>query len=207
MDWELVVSDASDDSVSSVVLPSRIWNRVRLIPEKPRLGCTKGYNVAFRQASGEWVMWINDDCEVDPGYAETAIEFMRSHPEIGLGAFYYSDPNHIGWKVNTCMFGMLYANFGILSRKLGDKVGWFDEDLTMYGNDNSLTYRILMAGKGVAAIPNARIIHHSTKDAHRIENNNYGYRQQQGDLLRAKYTPHSAAMRAVYHRTAVGALA
>jgi GT2 family glycosyltransferase len=197
--WELIVSDASDEPIETVP-------NVQIIPERPRLGCTRGYNVAFRQASGKYVLWLNDDCEVMPGYATAAIAFMESHPEIGLGALYYADEGtRESWHVNTCMFGMLYANFGILSRELGDQVGWFDDELTMYGNDNSLAYRVLLAGKGIAPIPEARILHHSTRDQHRIENNDYAYRHQQADLLRAKYGPRLAEMREVYERTLVPA--
>lgn len=194
LDWELIIADASDDPVVSKS------KNVIVIPERPRLGCTAGYNVAFRRARGKWVMWLNDDCEVTPGYADLAIRFMENHATIGLGAFYYSDPNHSGFQVNKCCYGMLYANFGILLRTLGVEIGWFDEDLKMYGNDNSLAYRVLLAGKGIAAIPDAKVIHHSTPDRHRIENNDMTFRVAQAELLKAKYGPHLARMRQVYDR-------
>jgi GT2 family glycosyltransferase len=202
MDYEIVVSDASDVPLETQeVATDATWPKIRILPERPRLGCTKGYNRAFSAAGGRWVIWLNDDCEVMPGYAETAINFMQSHPEIGLGALYYADAGTgEGFHINRCMFGMIYANFGIISRKFGNAIGWFDEDIVMYGNDNSLAYRVLMAGAGIAAIPDARIFHHSTRDAHRIENNNEAFRHQQADLLRAKYEPHLAQMREVYER-------
>lgn len=206
MKWELVVSDASDTPIQNEpVATDETWPKIRVIPERPRLGCTVGYNRAFRKARGRFVIWLNDDCEVMPGYATAAIDFMEAHPEIGLGALYYADPNHQGFRVNTCMFGMIYANFGILRRQLGNQVGWFDESVEMYGNDNSLAWRVLMAGKGIAAIPDARILHHSTNDAHRVENNNYAFRHTQAELLRVKYEPHLAEMRATYERTLVAA--
>lgn len=196
MPWELVVSDASDEPFN----PDYFTGNVVIIPEKPRRGCTIGYNTAFNYALGKWCLWLNDDCEVTAGYAEKAIEFMEAHPEIGLGALYYSDPNHSGWKVNKCSFGMDYANFGIIRRSFGDKVGWFDEDFTMYGNDNSLAYRVLIHGKGIAAIPNAFIVHHSKQDKEREENNDLGFRIAQADLLKAKYAVFLPYMRAVYER-------
>lgn len=202
MEWEIVVSDASDTSIENQpVATSETWPKIHVIPERPPKGCTQGYNIAFRKARGDFVLWLNDDCEVMPGYAEAAIGFMESHPEIGLGALYYADAGtRETFHVNTCGFKMLYANFGILRRNLGQRVGWFDEDLTMYGNDNSLTYRVLMAGKGVAGIPEARIFHHSTRDQHRIENNDYDFRHQQADLLKAKYQSHLPQMRETYER-------
>lgn len=202
MSWELVASDASDNPIENEpVATDETWPKIRIIPERPRVNCTYGYNRAFREARGTWVLWVNDDVEVLPGYAENAIRFMESHPEIGLGALYYADAGtRETFHVNTCGLGMLYANFGILRRSLGNQVGWMDADFTMYGNDNSLTYRVLMAGKGVAGIPEARLFHHSTRDQHRVENNDDGYRQAQADLLKAKYQPHLAEMRAAYER-------
>jgi GT2 family glycosyltransferase len=191
MPWELVVSDASDTPMDE----SSLSSNVRIIREVPRLGCTRGYNVAFKQTQGEWVIWLNDDCEVLPGYAEIAIRFMETHPHIGLGALYYDDP-HNGFHVNTCGYQMLYANFGILSRELGNHVGWFDEDLVMYGCDNSLAYRVLLAGKGIAAISGAHIHHHASDDAERLANQNG--RDREAWLLRTKYGPYLDEMRATY---------
>lgn len=162
VDWELVVSDASD-----VTMTSDNPNVV-ILPERPRLGCTKGYNNAFRAARGTWVIWLNDDAEVLPGYDEAAIAFMKDHPEIGLGALHYSEDNG-PFHVNSS-WGVTYANFGILRTRVGADVGFFDEDIEMYGCDNSLTFRILLAGLGVADIPAAKLIHHSEKDHQRVAN-------------------------------------
>lgn len=189
--WELIVGDASDDPITES------YPHVIMLPENPRLGCTKGYNRAFKETRGKWVIWLNDDAEVQPGYAEAAIRFMETHPQIGLGALYYSDTlTREGYHVNTCCYGMVYANFGILSRELGEQVGWFDEILPMYGNDNSLAFRVLLAGKGIAGIPDARIIHHSEDDLCRRQNNNN--REQDSYTLKNKYGPHLKQMREVY---------
>lgn len=200
--YEIIVSDASDTPIENEpVATDQTWPRIKIIPERPRVSCTYGYNRAFHAARGTWVIWVNDDCETMPGYAEQAIRFMEQHPEIGIGALYYADAGtREGFHVNKCAFGMLYANFGILRRELGEQVGYFDSDLTMYGNDNSLTYRVLMAGKGVAGIADSKLFHHSTRDAHRIENNDEAYRHQQADLLRAKYGPFLSQMRETYEK-------
>lgn len=191
--FELIASDASDTPIDQSGFP----DNVIIIPERPRKGCTAGYNVAFRSAIGKWVLWLNDDCEVLPGFASTAIDYMQRNEFVGLGAFAYSDPNHVGFKINQCFFGMDYANFGIISRELGNEVGWFDEEIVMYGNDNSLAYRVLMHGKCIGRILDARVAHHSEKDSHRIENNDHAFRTAQGNRLRAKYEPYLERMRAV----------
>lgn len=193
MSWELVVSDASDEPID-LALPSAVV----VLPERPRQGCTRGYNRAFRHARGPWVIWLNDDCEVLPGYAENAIRFMEVNPRIGLGALPYSNKGGPFLTNSNSFDGMLYANFGIIRRELGEQIGWFDEIVEHYGCDNSIGFRVLLAGLGIAEIPNARVIHYEHDDIHRHEN----LRNQMADAnrLRAKYETLLPQMREVYER-------
>jgi len=189
-EWEMIVADASE-------IPLECHDpRVQLIREKPRLGCAKGFNAAFRAARGEWVIWLNDDAEVLPDYDINAIRFMESHPKIGLGALHYREGAR-GFHVNA-YFKMIYANFGIIRRELGDKIGWFDEQFPMYGSDNALAFRVLIAGKGIAEIPNARLIHYSIDDHHREKNNHFRDRVKDCERLASKYGPYLVKMNIVY---------
>lgn len=195
MKWELVVSDASDMPIQNEpVATDETWPKIRVIPERPRLGYSRGFNQAFRQARGKWVIFLNDDAEVTAGYAEAAIRFMESHPKIGLGALYYS--NRGGPFMVNQHEGMIYANFGIMRRTFGNKIGWLDEDLVMYGSDNALAFKVLLAGLGVAGIPDSRIIHHECHDEQRMQNQHGRYAE--ADKLAAKYGPKLSEMRAVY---------
>lgn len=192
--WELVVADASDAPITDVP------PNVVLIPERPPLGHVKGYNTAFRKARGEWCLWLNDDAEVCPGYDTEAIRFMEAWPNIGLGALHYSEPsNAIPFHVNSA-FGCLYANFGIFQRSFGEFLGFFDEDLYMYGADNAFAIATLMHGRGIMDIPNARIIHHAVKDA--IRQDNQQYKAKDNRVLTQKYMPHRAKWLATYRKHA-----
>ncbi len=188
--WELIVSDASEKPALEV-MPLNI----KVLLERPRKGFTKGYNHALTHCQGRWVIWLNDDAEVLPGYAEKAIEFMECHPKIGLGALSWADNGGSSFKVSM-HWGMPYANFGIISRDLGNQVGWFDEDFEMYGSDNSLTFRVLMAGKGVMGVPGQFIRHHRIQDAHRIANQKN--RIIEAQRLADKYTRYQAGIVANY---------
>lgn len=179
VDWELVIADASESPFRSD------WVNVRVLHEKPRQGHCRGYNSAFREAQGEWLLFLNDDAEVCANYDTEAISFMQHHPRIGLGALHYSE-NGGPFHANSA-WGCTYANFGIFRKSLGEQVGFFDEELTMYGGDNSLAIRILLAGKGIADIPKAHILHHSTEDP--IRENNQQYRRKDNRVLSAKYMP------------------
>lgn len=198
VDWELIVADASDIPIEDQpVATEEAWRRIVVLPERPRLGCTKGYNRAFRETRGKWVIWLNDDTTVTPGYAENAIGFMKKHLEIGLGALRYDEPGCL--PQTNIAWDLPYANFGILRRVMGNRVDWFDEDFPMYGNDNSLTFRVLLAGYGIAEVPDVVIHHHPAEDDERKEN--FRYRRTATDILTRKYEQHLPAMREVYERT------
>lgn len=190
--WELIVSDASDEPY-----PDKYPSNVIIIPERPRLGCVKGYNRAFARARGKWVIWLNDDAEVMPGYAQASIEYMEAHPEIGLGALYYCE-NSLPYLINEYK-EMIYPNFGIISKEFGDKISWMDEILTMYGNDNSIAFRTLLAGKGIGSIPGARIWHHVILDRWKMENQQN--RSPDARALCDKYMPFLGQMKHVYDLT------
>ncbi len=200
--WELIIADASNNpSYALHFIPSKPEQLLRIhsIWEVPRLGHVKGYNQAFKQSQGEYVVWLNDDAEVLPGYDTRGIAFLESHPELGLGAYYYREvgATHSYFHVNAC-FNMIFANFGILRRDFGDSINWFDESFYMYGGDNSITFRTLLAGRGVAQVPGASIIHHSEKDDVRISNEEH--RRSDGGILSAKYSSLRREMQLEYNR-------
>ncbi len=189
--FEMLVGDASDLPYCGSYPYS-----VRIIRESPRLGHTRGYDRLFGMAQGEWLLWLNDDAEVTEGYAENAIRFMESHPNIGLGALVYSE-NGGPFHVNSA-WGTVYANFGIFRKDLGEQVHYFDQELEMYGADNSLAFRILLAGKGVASIPDAKILHHPVEDAMRYENQKN--RTHDNGVLTNKYMPYRRYWLATYEK-------
>lgn len=163
--YELIVADAGSRPIELVPLHPP---QIKLMREWPREGHAKGYNKAFRTAKGKYVCWLNDDARCTPNWARNAVAFMEHYTWCGLGAFYYSEhgsPYHVNDYQD-----MIYANFGILSREFGNEIGWFDECVRMYGADNSITFKTILAGRGVCGMPDARLIHLPFVDQQRIEN-------------------------------------
>jgi GT2 family glycosyltransferase len=166
--YELILLDAGINPVelSSIANPG---DPVIVIREPKKLGYAKAYNNGFKAAKGKYCVFLNDDCTVTPSWAIEAVRFMDKTPWCGLGAIYFSnygdDPFHISeW------LGLPYANFGIISKELGDKIGWFDECCYTYGADNSLTFKVLLDGKGIAGIPYSKIVHSPINDNNKIVN-------------------------------------
>jgi glycosyltransferase involved in cell wall biosynthesis len=47
-------------------------------------GMSDGINKGFRQASGDWLMWLNCDDYLLPGALEKVAEYIRDHPEADV---------------------------------------------------------------------------------------------------------------------------
>lgn len=161
--YEVIVADASQDPLTPYA------DHISVITERPRIGHAAAYNRAFGYARGKWVVWLNDDVQVLPNWDTAAVGFMEGHPWCGLGALYYSE-NGMPFKISNWL-GMIYANFGILERSFGDSIGWFDSPLVYcYGADNSIAWKTLLAGKGIAGIPGSRVIHSPVTDSAKERN-------------------------------------
>lgn len=187
LEWELIIADASNE-------PMIIKHeRITVLPEKPRLGHAAGYNRAFKQAKGEYVCWLNDDVVVNKGWDIHAINFMEANPWCGLGAIYYSEQgccyhiNHYPYQE------MPYANFGIIKRTLGDQLGWFDEFCRMYGADNSLAFKTILAGYGVAGCIGSKVNHLAVMDD--IKRKNIEGQPEDARNLMMHYRPYIDKMR------------
>ncbi len=80
-DSEVVVADngSSDESVEVL---TQEFPSVHIIPLDQNYGFAEGYNRAIAQTDSEYVVLLNSDVEVTPGWLETLIEYMESHPQI-----------------------------------------------------------------------------------------------------------------------------
>ncbi|XCF05563.1 glycosyltransferase family 2 protein [Tamlana crocina] len=175
IDAEIIVVDnhSEDDSCDMV---KTLFPNVKLIANTENMGFSKGNNVGVAQAQGEYLCILNPDTVVAEDTFERLLEFAETKTQLGAigcklingaGLFlpeskrnipyikasvkkmlgnpseYYAthlEANAIG-KVD-----ILVGAFMFLKRQVYNKVGGFDEDYFMYGEDIDLSYRILKAG-------------------------------------------------------------
>ena len=196
MPTELVVGDATQEDRYAPSFQDTWWNDgqapavdVKVIHESPPLGMLRGYNQCFRACRGEWVVWVNEDCELLPGWQQAALDYMTAHPEVGLGAIYFKDKSEDGtyednFRVYEYPRFVPHANFGFLRREFGNSLGWFDERLGWgYGSDSAFGLQVIEAGKAVARIPGCKCIHHRAWDGE-MSANHQAYRA--ADLAKFK---------------------
>ncbi|HJN75067.1 MAG TPA: glycosyltransferase family 2 protein [Myxococcota bacterium] len=141
----------------------------------------KASNAGFKQASGDWLLLLNDDtcaregfadalrCAVEPGIYQPRILLADGSgrlDNVGHGLF----PDGFNWAHGRedddgpeyAMAGEVGACSGaamLIHRRVLETVGDFDEDLEAFGEDVDLSLRAWRAGFPLRRLPEAVIEH------------------------------------------------
>ena len=174
---ELIVIDGGSGDGSRPWLAEQTG--LRVILEDEREGAVRAFNKGFRAATAEYVMWLNDDAYPLPGSVEAALEMLRSHEQIGMAAFYHDwdrQRNVLDSVVRDGrrysiynVRGYPYANFGLLSRSLLERIGYADERYYFFAFDPDLSLKVqLDAGLKVVGCRDALIHHEEHHDDRKL---------------------------------------
>lgn len=83
LDKEIIVVDnASTDDSLSMVKQNFLW--VKLIASPQNLGYAAANNLGLKQASGEYILFLNSDTEILPDTLPIMIDFMDQHQDVGV---------------------------------------------------------------------------------------------------------------------------
>jgi len=165
--FELIIVDGGDKPAN---LSWDNRNNIKIIEDKPRAGYRQAYNKGFAAATGKYVVFLNDDVEVMRSWAIEAVRFMDANKWCGMGAIYFSENGQGGPFQIREWLQLPYANFGVISKELGNRLGWFDDYIYTYGADNSLSFKVFLAGKTIVGIPNCKVLHNPIMDANKTAN-------------------------------------
>ena len=77
-DVEIVVADNGSTDASLAYLQTQA---VKVIQLDKNYGFAEGYNRAIAQVDAEYVVLLNSDVEVTPGWLDTMLDNMYSHPQ------------------------------------------------------------------------------------------------------------------------------
>lgn len=166
--YEIVVADASNDPRYA-----EDAGDIRVLLERPPEGYCSGYNRAMFRCRGEFVTFLNDDCEVLPGWDSIAVDFMRKTPECAIGCIFFKDYAGRGSARHFTLQSLLkltYANFPVMRRDWVCDIGGFDESFRFYAGDTDLSFRAIADGHAVVGIPGCKILHYREQDSQRMDN-------------------------------------
>ena len=79
---QIIVDNASDDDTASVI--QKNFPRVRFIQNEKNSGFAAANNQAWREAQGEFILFLNPDMKLLPRTLDRLAQWMRQHQEVGI---------------------------------------------------------------------------------------------------------------------------
>jgi GT2 family glycosyltransferase len=195
---EIIVVDNASTDLSDRIIESKFrCKKVRIFANSKNLGYAEGNNVGAREAKGQYLVFLNNDTEVDSRWLNSLVETMESDSDIGAAQFKILRMTRKS-EIDTC--GHMLTRFGFtyergsgevdlgqydyvtdifagkgaalaVKRDLFEKTGEFDADFFILREDTDLCWRIWLTGKRVVFFPRG-IVYHAVGGAlgkHEIE--------------------------------------
>ncbi len=183
----LVVDNGSTDGSPEKI--RKAFPAVELLCLPVNLGYGIGNNAGFRRVKelqAEFVIFLNNDTIVEPGFSASLVETLRLQPLAGMAVpkIYYWDRPDLLWyaggvvRLSTgliCHGGLRqkdapefdrpgptgYATGCCFAMRCRDfeAVGGFDESFAMYAEDVDLSLRVRALGKSVEYVPSSKVSH------------------------------------------------
>lgn len=179
----LVVDDGSTDGTVDFVRDR--FPQATVFPLPGNFGHSRACNEAIKNSTTEWVVLIDHDTVVHPGWFVELKEAIARHPEAGIvvsRAVFESDretihsdggyPHYLGSMIlrngfvklpeadnNEVELGAAGTTSMAVNREKGIEVGLFDEDFFIYLNDFEFSMRMRLAGYQIFCAPRSIIYH------------------------------------------------
>jgi glycosyltransferase involved in cell wall biosynthesis len=162
----VVVDDGSTDGTGETILD--LYPSITVLKGNGTLWWTgaiaKGMQYAYNQGA-EFIIWLNDDCELTPETLKSLVQFCQDHPKAIAGAqgFAKNDPQTLAFggkrktwqgyrylkadKLQILPCDLLSGNIVCLPRAVIDEIGYPDTRITPhYGGDSLYLVRAKKAG-------------------------------------------------------------
>lgn len=178
----IIADDVSTDATKEL---TRYVENVVICRNSTNQGFLRNCNQAARAARGTYVMFLNNDTQVTPGWLSSLVSLIRSDDTIGMvgsklvypdgrlqeaGGIIWSDGS--GWNYGRLdnpdkaeynyVKDVDYISGAaiLLSRKLWEQIGGFDERFApAYCEDSDLAFEVRKAGYRVVYQPLSKVIH------------------------------------------------
>jgi GT2 family glycosyltransferase len=180
----IVVDNASKDGSQALV--KNEYPDVKLIELAENRGFTGACNTGIQAARGEFVALLNNDTEVDAGWAAAIVDAFKRHPEVGIVAskmLLFDRRDHLHTAGDFFTIDGRAGNRGVWQRDEGqyereeyvfsacggsaayrkavlDQTGILDDDFFFSLEDMDLAWRAQLAGWRCLYTPAAIVYHH-----------------------------------------------
>jgi GT2 family glycosyltransferase len=100
---EVIVVDNGSAEDAATVIPPR-HPEVKFIKSQQNLGFAGGNNLGISASTGKYLMFLNNDTEVDSGFLEPLVSFLETNPKAGVASskiIYYNSGEIIQYAGST----------------------------------------------------------------------------------------------------------
>jgi GT2 family glycosyltransferase len=182
---QIIIADNDSHDDSRELIKTR-YPQVILIELPENRGFTGACNAGLQAATGDFVALLNNDTEVDSGWAAAVVDAFERHPEAGLVAskmLLFDRRDHIHTAGDFFTVDGRAGNRGVWQRDEGqfereeyvfsacggsaayrrtmlDKVGLLDDDFFFSLEDMDMGWRAQLAGWRCLYTPRAIVYHH-----------------------------------------------
>lgn len=191
----IVVDNGSADGTLAAV--QQEFPSVRCVANPENLGFVGGCHRGASAATGEFLLFLNNDTVHEPSFIVTLVQAMREDPQMGLCASkVLLEPDRrrldgIGSIMTATGFlahlGLYEPDDGrldgareifspkgvslLIRKRLFETLGRFDEQFFAYFDESDLAWRVWLSGRTVRVIPASVVYHASTSTASRLDPN------------------------------------
>jgi len=185
-DFEIIVVDngSTDDSRKYI---KGLGEKVRVVEHDNNLGFAKACNNGTKVAKGEYLLILNNDTTVTPGWLDVLVNELENNKQIGIvgskllypngtiqhAGVVFDDkkwPNHIykmepkdgPYANKKRQFQALTGACLMIRSDVFNKVGGFDEAYINGLEDLDLCFKVKELGLGVLYCPESVIYHHES---------------------------------------------
>jgi glycosyltransferase involved in cell wall biosynthesis len=135
----IVVDDGSTDERTRSEMDALRAQGVNVVRQENK-GLAAARNVGIAASSGEYILPLDADNRVRPGYFEHGARVLDAKPAVGV---VYGDPNFFGKRTGRCRIGVFRAEYlmrwnyidacAIYRRKVWEQVGGYDGTMPVQG--------------------------------------------------------------------------
>lgn len=220
-----VVDNGSKESPRAKLAP--FLNRMVLIENGENLGFTGGNNVGCRRALEDgmkYVLLLNNDTVVDPGFLEPMVAAMEGDPALGMVTpkiyFYGRDKEFWAygarierWTGRSPHIGVYETDRGqydsirdvaritgcamFVRRELFERVGFLDDRFFIYCEETDWCLRSRAAGYRLEVVPSSVIWHKGHRDSGRVGKPFIAYLQTRNQLFLLRKNSRHFALRGI----------
>jgi len=191
----IVVDNGSTDGTTTYL---KGLKGIKRILNTENLGFAKACNIGAKASKGDYILFLNNDTEVQKGWLEPMIETIESSDDIAIvgskllfpsstiqhaGVVITKDliPTHIHYNVSSEKpfvnkkreFQAVTAACLLIKKKDFEKVGGFDEEYINGYEDVDLCLKIKELNKKIVYDPRSVVIHHESISEGRFNKNDH----------------------------------